>query len=105
MLNVKKLLTKVTSWLDTPIKITSITLGGISITANGTYTNTAVDVSSAIPSGYKMIAVLPKASGTNTCYFYHCGVTDATTAVIQIRNISSAGTIYPILDIVSIKDI
>ena len=105
MLNVKKLLTKVASWLDTPIKSTSISLGGISITANGTYTNTAVDVSSAIPSGYKMIAVLPKASGTNTCYFYQCGMISATTAVVQIRNISSAATINPMLEILSVKDI
>lgn len=78
----------------------------VSIAANNTYTNTDVDVSSAIPAGYTPVFAYCRATGENSISCYQCGMHNIAgkKAVIQLRNISaSALNVTPVITVVSVK--
>lgn len=83
----------------------TVTVQNINLTANGTYTNDSLDITSAIPSGYTAVFVYCRATGSNVVYCYNSGLlSNGTKAVLQLRNnTSSAITVNAILDVISIK--
>lgn len=64
----------------------------VSLTANGTYTNDSIDISSAVPSGYSPIALYARATGSNALYVYQADIANMAnrTAVLQLKNTSSS---------------
>lgn len=89
---------------DDIVKVEKFQISTITISANGTYTNTAIDVSAHIPNGYKLVDVDCTATGSNVIYCYQAGKDSDTTAVLQLRNISSSAiTITPMLKTTCIK--
>ncbi len=78
----------------------------VSIGANNTYTNTDVDVSSAIPAGYTPVFAYCRATGENSISCYQCGMYNIANkkAVIQLRNISASSlNVTPVITVVSVK--
>lgn len=78
----------------------------VSIGANNTYTNTDVDISSAVPAGYTPVFAYCRATGENSISCYQCGMYDVANkkAVIQLRNISASSlNVTPVITVVSVK--
>lgn len=89
---------------DDSIVIESFQISSITISANGTYTNTSIDVSSHVPSGYKLVDVECRATGGNEVYCYQVGKYGDTTAVLQLRNnTSSSVTVTPMLKTICVN--
>ena len=78
------------SKLNDYVRIVSFTGANTgSIAAGATKSFTDVNVSNAIPSGYKMIGVYPGHTGDDGFVVYSCAVVTATTINYAIRNCAS----------------
>lgn len=79
---------------------------GISVGANTTWTNTALDISAAIPSGYKLLEAYCGATGANSITCYQCRKSGAKTVAVQFRNWANANqTISPAIIAICIRDL
>ena len=82
----------------------ALTVSDITIPANGTYTKTDLDASSAIPQGYEGLAIVPAVSGGNNVYFYNCRFNTAPTWQLQLKNTaSSQAVISTTVIVISVK--
>ena len=104
MLSFKKALTKITEWTDSPVMARAITLPEITIGASQSYTDREITIPS-IPSGYRPVLVVCRATGSYAVYCYQCAVNPTTYVVtIQLRNTgNSSVTISPMLTVLYVK--
>ena len=99
----KELIAKILSMLKDPVRVIMYQIPSITIAANSTYTTTTLSVAHMVPSGYRAIAILPRASGSYMWYFYQTGYGNGNV-VLQIRSIAGSSiTARPVIDIVCIK--
>lgn len=67
--------------------------------------NLSIDVSTSIPTGYKMLSAYCRGTGLNTVYSYYCGMTDATTVGLDLKNTSaSSTTVTPEVQLILVKE-
>ena len=110
MINLKKWMTKLCEQVTKlNAKTTDIIifkefiLTNITIQGNNTYTNTNINISSAIPNGYKVIAGVCRATGSNYVTCYQCAASNST-AILQLRNMApSEITVAPIIGLLCVK--
>ena len=65
------------------IQCTSFAFGNLQFDSSGAIDSTK-NVSSAIPSGYSLIAAIPFATGSYAAYFYSCGMESSTTVRVKL---------------------
>ena len=63
--------------------INNVSLGKTTIASNGAGSGD-VDVSQHIPSGYKLVNVIPVGTGSYSSYFYTCRIGGTSHVVFQI---------------------
>ena len=79
---------------------------GITVGANTTWTRTDLDISDAIPSGYKLLEAYCGATGSNVITCYQCRKSGAKTVVVQFRNWANSNmTITPAFMAICIRDL
>lgn len=77
------------------------------ISANSTYTNTSIDISGVVPSGYSPVEVWAGATGNYSVYAYNCLLTSRSTGIaqVQLRNTSNASvTVTPQFRVLCVKE-
>lgn len=103
MLSLKKLLYKMLTYSKGYAVSASVSWN---VTFTGTYTTTELSIASAVPSGYKPIAVIGEATGANDVYFYQVGIVSETnkTAVVQLkRTTTGAVSCTPRVRVISVR--
>lgn len=65
-----------------------------------------VDVSSHIPSGYKMIGVWGTGTGSYQYYFWECDIVDDTTVKVRLQMRSGTGSMaHPWVRLLLVRDL
>lgn len=83
--------------------VTNISLNSTQLLADGyTANNLSKDVSSSIPSGYTMVAVIPRTTGGNSVVMYYCEAS-GTTVYYRLRNYGAAVTVTPAVQLICVK--
>ena len=78
----------------------------ITVGANTTWTKTDLDISDAIPSGYKLLEAYCGATGSNVITCYQCRKSSPQTVVVQFRNLANSNmTISPGFIAICIRDL
>ena len=84
--------------------VTGVPLGTLSVNSSAVAGET-VDVSSYIPSGYTLAAVIPRTTSSYAFYFYNCRVVSPSSVYVQLRRTTSdATTVSPVVDIICLKN-
>lgn len=91
--------------LDQQIKIVeNVDLGTLTVASTGGAGGT-IDVSSYVPTGYKIEAVIPRNSGGFNFYFYSCNVASATSVYVQLFRVrDTTATVNPRVTLILKKE-
>lgn len=94
----------ITSLEGDRIKIVeSVSLGSISVNASGA-ADATVDISSSIPSGYKLAAAIPRGTGSYGFYFYLCSkASDTSVRVTLFRATGTGASVSPNIGAICVK--
>ena len=83
--------------------VEAVSLGTITANQSGAF-SAQVNVSSSIPTGYKLAAVVPTITGNYGVYYYFAGVVNAYTVdVVLMRASGSVTSINPKVTLICIK--